>query len=116
MCAWGWSLMRAGGKLFFLGLDELTVIGRIEIKQRPTRSKMLHENLADHVGGAGGEHRHCQRADCRSYSGKALHEAAHTHRGGRRSARRDHRSCQAGYDRFASIFGKWNAVNFGKAA
>src|SRR5713226_3817155 len=45
----------SGVPLLLLGLDELTIVRRIEVEQRPTRREVLDENLADHVGGAGGE-------------------------------------------------------------
>src|SRR5882757_10549992 len=59
----GGSRRRLEAELFLLGLDELTIVRRIEVEKRPARSKMLDESLADRIGGAGREHRHRQRRD-----------------------------------------------------
>src|SRR6266536_1558997 len=90
-----WRRRGAAAELFFLGLNELTIVGRIEVKKRPAGSKMLNENPADHPGGTGREYRHRKRADRRSESREAFHKAPHTDHGSCRGARWDHRPCQA---------------------
>src|SRR5271166_357110 len=109
---WGRQCSSSGSDLRLLHLYELTIVRWIEVEKRPTRSKMLDENLADHPGSAGGGYRHCQRPDHSSDARQSLYEAA---RSGR-DARRGHRSRQAGKDRFAPIFGKWNFVDLRKTA
>jgi hypothetical protein len=90
---------RSGTQRLPLRPDELTIVRWIEVEKRPTRSKMLDENLTDDPGGAGGDHRHRQHPDRRTDYGQALHEAGRSGGG----ARRDYRSHQAGKDRFAPI-------------
>src|SRR6266496_3769700 len=84
-----WRRRGAAAELFFLGLNELTIVGRIEVKKRPAGSKMLNENPADHPGGTGREYRHRKRADRRSESREAFHKAPHTDHGSCRGARWD---------------------------
>src|ERR1700730_18799449 len=102
----------SGSELRLPRLYELTIVRWIEVEKRPTRSKMLDENLADHPGSASGGCWHSPRPDHRSDARRSLYEAA---RSGR-DARRGHRSRQASKDRFAPIFGKWNFVNLRKTA
>src|SRR5712675_196058 len=59
----GGPCRRLAVELFLLGLDELAIVRRIEVEQRPARGEMLNESLADRVGGAGREHRHRERGD-----------------------------------------------------
>src|ERR1700730_4241915 len=99
-------------QLLLLRLDELAIVSWIEVEKRPTRRTILNAALAHRPGGADGDYRHRQRANRSSDYGKALHEAG----GSSPGARRDHRSRQAGKNRFAPIFGKWNSVNFRETA
>ena len=98
---------RSGAPHFLLSFDELAIIPDVEIEQGPARRKVLDESHADRVSGAGRQHRHRNCTDCCSNDWHALYDA----RGSYPTACRDHRSCQAGYDRFASVFGKRNAIN-----
>src|SRR5579862_9893211 len=45
---------RSRAELLLLLLDEFAIIRRVEVKQRPTRGKMLDEYLTDYEGGARG--------------------------------------------------------------
>ncbi len=107
---------RLAAQLLLLGLDELAIVRRIEIQQRPAGGEMLDEYLADDVGRTRGDHRHRDRADDGSDTGQPLQDAAGTHGGGARSAGRDHRASEARYHRFAHVVGKRDAVNLRKAA
>ncbi len=111
-CTGGRSGSGSARQLLLLRFDELTIIRRIEVEKRPTGSEMLDENLPNQVCCAGGDHRHRNCADGGSNSRQSLHETSDSDR----RAGRNHRSCKAGYDRFAEIVGKRNAVNLRQTA
>ena len=96
----------------FLSFDELAIIGSVEIKQCPTRSKVLDENHANRVRSAGRQRRHHDRANNRSDDRHTFYYAY----GSNPTAHRNHRPCKAGYKRFALVFGKRNAVNLRNTA
>ena len=57
---------RSGAPHFLLGFDEPAIMPWVEIKQCPTRGKVLDESHPDRVSSTGRQCRHRNRADSRS--------------------------------------------------